>query len=583
MMCWGVASNASAKTIYLNTGGASLWEVDGADKFAVWHWQGTAQGAWSAWMTRIEGSIWKTDIADNSDRVIFVRSDKTATTPDWNKQWNKTEDLTIPAGKDLYTITGWGEDDGDWSTYGQVTPTVTPTEFETAVPSQCEDIMLQAFYWDSYADKGFGDTKWQTLTNQVSDIAQSFSLVWLPPSAAPGPGGMYIPSCYSTQSSNLFGKKAYLQSLITSLHNAGVRVLADIVINHCGNKGTTCDFSALDFGSYGQFEPQENWMTSNDEGVTKYGCQGGDHADDGQHDANYGSARDWDHKNTNVQAMCRAYLQWMKSDMQYDGFRFDYSGGYHVSHTADYLTASKPYFSVMEYWDGNVANLRARIDDASKKTLAFDFPNRYSAFKNGISAGDYSKCKSSGLRGQGYAKYAVTFIDNHDTFQRTNTESDIANSTNGGSINNKSLILQCNAYILSLPGVPCVFWPHWVKYKSDINKMIAARRAAGIHSESSMTENAGTNWYEATITGKHGEVILYLGSSASKAAPQGYTTAVKGDKYAMYYISYQTPVEEVIAQVATIDWTRPVYSITGQQVSASYRGVVIQDGHKFIR
>ena len=30
--------------------------------------------------------------------------------------WNKTDDLTIPSGKNCYTITGWGGKDGNWST-----------------------------------------------------------------------------------------------------------------------------------------------------------------------------------------------------------------------------------------------------------------------------------------------------------------------------------------------------------------------------------------------------------------------------------------------------------------------------------
>jgi len=65
--------------------------------------------------------------------------------------------------------------------------------------------------------------------------------------------------------------------------------------------------------------------------------------------------------------------------------------------------------------------------------------------------------------------------------------------------------------------------------------MIIARKSAGIHSESTVTENSGSGWYEATITGKNGNVVLYLGSSASKAAPTGYTLALKESKVAMYY------------------------------------------------
>lgn len=537
-----------AKVIYLNTGGATLWEKDGADKFAVWHWQGSSSGAWSEWMTKVDGTVWKTEISDNSDKVVFCRYNTSASSKDWSSVWNQTSDLSIPSGKDMYVISGWEKTDGDWAVYGEApggeeTPggggaePITPTDYTKAVPDQCGDIMLQAFYWDSDQNKGFGDTKWQTLTSQVAEIGKYFSLVWLPPSAAPSPGGIYIPSNYSIQSSSKFGKKSNLEELIAKLHANGVRVVADIVINHCGNANNPCDYNELDFGTYGYFKPQSNWMTANDEGVTKYGCSGGKNTDDGQNgnDANYGDARDWDHKNEDVQKMCRAYLQWMKNVIKYDGFRFDFAGGFHTSHLNDYNSASKPYFSVMEYWNGDAGHLKSRIDDANKNTLAFDFPNRYKAFKDGIAKGNYSNCQGSGLRGQGYSKYAVTFIDNHDTFQRTNTESDILNTTNGSSINNQSVILQCNAYILALPGVPCVFWPHWVQYKSDIQSMITARRMAGIHSESTMQEEAGSGYYRATVQGKYGSVKLMLGSAANDAAPSGYTQAVKGNGYAVYY------------------------------------------------
>ena len=537
-----------AKVLYLNTGGSTLWEKDGANKFVVWHWQGSNAGAWSSWMTKVEGNIWKTEISDGSDHVIFCRCNPSLSSPDWGegKVWNQTGDLSIPSGSDMYVISGWEKTDGDWTKYGESggggnpgggNEPIVPTDYASAVPDKCTDIMLQAFYWDSDADKGFGDTKWQSLTAQAEEIGKYFSLVWLPPSAAPSPGGIYIPSCYSTQSSSKFGKKSALEALLAALHKNGVRVVADIVINHCGNANNACDYNELDFGSYGKFYPQSNWMTSNDEGVSKYGCSGGSNADDGQNgnDANYGDARDWDHKNPDVQKMCRAYLQWMKNEMKYDGFRFDFAGGFHTSHLNDYNSASKPYFSVMEYWNGDAGHLKSRVDDAGKNTLAFDFPNRYSAFKGGIAKGKYEGCKNSGLRGQGYSKYAVTFIDNHDTFQRTNTESDITESTNGSSINNQSVILQCNAYMLALPGVPCVFWPHWIRYKSEIQQMITARRMAGIHSESSMQEEAGGDYYRATVQGKYGSVKVMLGSAANDAAPSGYKQAVKGNGYAMYY------------------------------------------------
>ncbi len=550
-MLWGVVCNAEGKTIYLNTGGASLWETDGANKFAIWHWQGSQPGAWSSWMTRVDGNVWKADVSDSSDKVIFCRFNNTASSPIWNSDmWNQTEDL-MPGSNNLFTITGWGngKSQGAWSTYGTSgggnqgggdnpgggTDPVTPGDYATAVPSQCEDVILQAFYWKSNVNSGYGDTKWESLQNQVSEIGNYFTMVWLPPSAqASGisAGGLgYIPLIYSTQSC-LMGKRAALDGLISSLHSKGVRVLADIVINHIGNGDGKCgDLKTQNFGTYGTFSPTKDWLTSNDEG----GCGSSGNQDDGQHDANFSAARDWDHKNSNVQNMCKAYLKWMKNEVQYDGWRYDMVGGYHVSHINEYNTASKPYFSVMEYWVGDANELKTRIDEAGKNTFAFDFAAKYNVFRDGIYSKNYSKCVNGGLRGKGYSKYAVTFIDNHDTFNRGSDGEDVANKRDGSSINDGSLMRRCHAYLLSMPGVPCVFWPHWVQYKSDIQKLITARRKAGIHSESSVQEEAGNGYYRATIQGKYGSVKLMLGSAANDAAPAGYTQAVKGSDYAVYY------------------------------------------------
>jgi len=422
------------------------------------------------------------------------------------------------------------------------TPTpITPQDYDTAVPAECEDIMLQAFYWDSQNDNGYGNTRWTTLTGQASEIGSYFSLVWLPPSAESTGGLGYIAKCYSNQNSSL-GSESELRSLINAMHTNGTRVLADIVINHCGNKSSWCDFNDLYFGQYGTFKPNSSWITSDDEAQGK--CSLGANADDGQHEANYDAARDWDHTSTNVQNMCKAYTKWMKNEMLYDGFRYDYCGGFHTKHINTYNSASKPYFSVMEYWYGDASHLKARIDDAGKNTLTFDFAMKYNTFRDGIYKKSYTKCLKGGLRGKGYSKYAVTFIDNHDTFNRQNGN-EVNTKGDGSSINDKSLMMRCNAYLLSMPGVPCVFWPHWVKYKSDIKKMIDARRAAGIHSESTMEESATTDAYRATVYGKRGAVKLMLGSAASDAQPEGYTAVVKGTDYAMYYRVYGEGTEMI--------------------------------------
>ncbi|MBR4499067.1 MAG: hypothetical protein IKP11_00845, partial [Paludibacteraceae bacterium] len=141
---------------------------------------------------------------------------------------------------------------------------------------------------------------------------------------------------------------------------------------------------------------------------------------------------------------------------------------------------------------------------------------------------------------------------------------DCGNSTDGhSSLQNQDLILQCNAYMLSMPGIPCVFWPHWYTYKADIQKMIMARKSAGIHSESAVQEQSGSGWYKATVTGKKGTLILYLGSAAGEAAPSGYKTALKTNKVAMYYTGEWSPKEDV-EQVPTAEKRGVKYLQNGQ-------------------
>ncbi len=541
-MFLAAASNASAKTLYLKP--SSDWKTDNA-RFAVY-----AFGSGEAWysMSVVSGDAgyYQATVDDKYPQVIFCRMNGSTSENNWNNKWNQTQDMPVESDKNLCLITdGVWDNNGTWSVYGQEDPEpepdpVTPGDYATAVPSQCTDVMLQAFYWNSDVDNTYGTTKWTVLLSQASEISQYFQLVWLAPSCNSKTNSMgYLPTKYYYQR-NSMGREDDLRSLISALHDGGTRVLADVVINHAGNKSNWIDFFDQDFGTYGYFKPNSKWITKDDEASTaeggKYASKLGPNYDDGQNgtDANFAGARDFDHKNDSVQKMCRAYLKFLKYTMNYDGFRFDVAGGYHVSHINDYVTNAKPYFSVMEYWKGDANILKTRIDEAGKNNLAFDFAAKYSVYRDGIFYKSYDKCKNGGLRGKGYSKYAVTFIDNHDTFNRSDND-DVANKRDGSSINDKSLMMRCNAYLLSMPGVPCVFWPHWVKYKSEIKAMINARRMAGIHSESSVQEESGNGYYRATVQGKYGSVKLMLGTAANDAAPAGYTQAVKGTDYAMYY------------------------------------------------
>ena len=188
---------------------------------------------------------------------------------------NDRYDVTVSGCYDFYIKIKYQQDElyiGNGSDCGSGTPiggetqdTVPEVVTVSSVPSQATDVMLQAFYWDSYTDHGYGDTRWNTLLSQSEEISSYFDLVWLPPASFSTGGTGYIPRQYSNLSSD-WGTANELYQLLDALHDGNSRVVADIVINHCGNYSSSCNYYPLDFTPYGTFQPDNTWITTDDEG-----------------------------------------------------------------------------------------------------------------------------------------------------------------------------------------------------------------------------------------------------------------------------------------------------------------------------
>ena len=317
------------------------------------------------------------------------------------------------------------------------TPAPTPSpepEPEPSLNSQgwasdYSGVMLQGFSWDSY-----NESQWKVLEKQADELKGYIDLVWLPQSGKCLETTQvmgYMPYYYFNQNSS-FGSEAELRSLITKFKASGIGAIADVVINHRNTEGWY-NFPAETYKGV-TYQMQSTDICKNDDGgttATQAATDGVSLSQNIDEGTDFGGCRDIDHKSENVQKVIKAYLKYLKDDLGYTGFRYDMVKGFDGSHVADYNDATGVEYSVGEYWDGN-DKIESWIKRTNKKSAAFDFQFRYNVRDavNGAANGkvatssDWSKLNSNDnlMHDANYRRYAVTFVENHDTQYRSESE-----------------------------------------------------------------------------------------------------------------------------------------------------------------
>lgn len=408
--------------------------------------------------------------------------------------------------------------------------------FAQGWPANYSGVMLQGFSWDAY-----DYSQWTVLEKQADDMKGFIDLVWLPQSGkcieATQVMG-YKPYYYFNQNSS-FGTEAELRSLIAKFKAAGIGAIADVVVNHRNTDGWFTFPTETYNGVTYKMQPTD--ICKNDDGgatakqATKKGVSLSNNNDEGQ---DWDGCRDLDHKSANVQKIIKAYLKFLKEDMGYTGFRYDMVKGFSGTHVADYNDATGVEFSVGEYWDGNPSIINW-INKTNKKSAAFDFQFRYNVRDavNGAADGkvasfsDWSKLNSTNnlMHDANYRQYAVTFVENHDMQYRSASEplDPLRKDT-----------LAANAYMLAMPGTPCIFQPHWRAYKQELKSMIEARKLAGITNMSNYTNKmAQTSCFANETTGNKAKLIVVVGNNTKAYTPSAdYAQILEGYHY-RYYLS----------------------------------------------
>lgn len=402
-------------------------------------------------------------------------------------------------------------------------------------PANYSGVMLQGFSWDSY-----DYSQWTVLEKQADDMKGFIDLVWLPQSGKCIETTQvmgYKPYYYFNQNSS-FGTEAELRSLIAKFKANGIGAIADVVVNHRNTNGWYT-FPAETYKGVTYQMSSTDICKNDDSGSTatqakKDGVSLSNNYDEG---TDFGGCRDIDHKSENVQKIIKAYLKFLKEDIGYTGFRYDMVKGFSGTHVADYNDATGVEFSVGEYWDGNQSIINW-INETNKKSAAFDFQFRYNVrdaigIKDNqiVSSPDWSKLKSDYnlMHDPTYRQYAITFVENHDMQYRSKDEplDPLKRDT-----------LAANAYMLAMPGTPCVFQPHWRAYKQEIKSMIEARKLAGITNMSNYTNKmAQTACFANETAGDKAKLIVVVGTNTKAYTPGAdYAQILEGYHY-RYYLS----------------------------------------------
>ncbi|MBP5800380.1 MAG: alpha-amylase [Prevotella sp.] len=424
-------------------------------------------------------------------------------------------------------------------------------------PQDYPGVMLQGFFWDS-----FNDTQWTRLEKQADDLATTFDLVWVPQSGNCGGTSMGYDDLYWFNQNSSFGSEAELRSMIKTFKEKGIGTIADVVINHRKNVSNWVDFPKETYNGV-TYEMVSTDICANDDGgeTKKWATQNGyslsTNNDTGE---GWDGMRDLDHKSENVQKSVKAYLKYLLEDLGYTGFRYDMVKGYSASYTKMYNEDSKPQFSVGECWDSS-NTIKNWIDGTDKTSAAFDFQFRYTV-RNAINKGDWTylgkqndgnwPLVSKDYQSGAYRQYAVTFVENHDTEKRANAAQDPI----------KKDTLAANAYLLAMPGTPCVFLTHWKAYKQDIANMVAVRKAVGITNTSTPTNMASSKDYYAVQTiGTNGKLLCVVGTKADSYEPTSteWKKVLSGYHY-VYYVSGIEP--ESIVYPTFMASTFQSYTIT---------------------
>ncbi len=384
--------------------------------------------------------------------------------------------------------------------------------------------MMQGFEWYLDAD----GTHWANLESKASELANAgITSLWLPPAYKGANGGndvgygvydLYDLGEFEQKGSvrTKYGTKEEYLSLIDTLHDNGIQVYADIVLNHKGGADAKANVSACKVNSWsrgtdassaytigawcvfnfpgrnGQYSTFTwdascfdgvDWDDNNAESaVFRFADKGWDwqvDTENGNYD--YLMYADIDFDNSNVVNELTNWGTWYVNTADLDGFRLDAVKHIKFDFYKTWLTdvrnnTGKELFSVGEYWTQDLGRLTNYLNVTNGTTSLFDVPLHYNFESAANSSGGYDmRYLFNNTLVNTSPTLAVTFVENHDSQPGQSLQSTVAPWFKP---------LAYTAILTREGGYPCVFYGDYYgtndgqisSSKAVLDKILAARK-----------------------------------------------------------------------------------------------------------
>lgn len=360
-------------------------------------------------------------------------------------------------------------------------------------------IIMQYFEWFLPADQ----KHWDRLKKDAGNLAAlGVSGVWLPPCSkgtSSNDVGYGVYDLYDLGEfdqkgtvATKYGDKASLKAAVDVLHKAGLRVYADVVLNHKAAADETQEITVIKVdeqnrdrdisapftieawtrfifpgrkGNYSTFTWgwQHFTATDYDQRTGKssvYRIVGENKAFSENVDQEFGNYdylmfADIDYHHPDVINETLAWGKWICDELSLDGMRLDA-----VKHiNEDFIRifvremrnhVKRPFFTVGEYWKDDTEQLRDYLSNEDFCLTLFDVPLHYNFYQAGNQRKDFDlRMIYDGSLVKSNPMNVVTFVDNHDSQRHQALESYVAGW------------FKIPAYALILlrdDGYPCLFY-----------------------------------------------------------------------------------------------------------------------------